>query len=58
MIVDFHSHTRESDGALAPDELVAMIGQGVYDQLLAFMDERSKQPKGTMLPHPVRRVRA
>ena len=40
------------------DELIAMIGQVVYDQLLAFMDERSKQPQGTMLPHPVRRVRA
>lgn len=25
MIVDFHSHTRESDGALAPPELVAMM---------------------------------
>jgi len=25
MIVDFHSHTRESDGALAPEELVAMM---------------------------------
>jgi len=40
------------------DELIAMIGQVVYDQLLAFMDERSKQHQGTMLPHPVRRVRA
>jgi 3',5'-nucleoside bisphosphate phosphatase len=25
MIVDFHSHTRESDGALPPEELVAMM---------------------------------
>jgi predicted metal-dependent phosphoesterase TrpH len=25
MTVDFHSHTRESDGALPPDELVAMM---------------------------------
>ena len=25
MIVDFHCHTRESDGALPPDELVAMM---------------------------------
>jgi 3',5'-nucleoside bisphosphate phosphatase len=25
VIVDFHSHTRESDGALAPEELVAMM---------------------------------
>ena len=25
MIVDFHCHTRESDGALAPEELVAMM---------------------------------
>lgn len=25
MIVDFHSHTRESDGALAPPELVALM---------------------------------
>ncbi|MHB8461803.1 MAG: PHP domain-containing protein [Vulcanimicrobiaceae bacterium] len=27
MIVDFHSHTRESDGALEPPELVAMMRQ-------------------------------
>ena len=25
MIVDFHCHTRESDGALPPEELVAMM---------------------------------
>ena len=33
MIVDFHSHTRESDGALPPEELVAMMrarGVGIF----------------------------
>jgi hypothetical protein len=37
------------------EELVAMVGQSVYDQLLAFMDRRAAQPKGTQLPHPVLR---
>ncbi len=37
------------------EELVAMVGQSVYDQLLAFIDQRTRQPKGTLLPHPVRR---
>ena len=40
------------------EELVAMVGQSVYDQLLAFMDQRALQPKGTLLPHPVRRNKA
>jgi len=37
------------------DELVAMTGQLVYDQLLAYMDNRASQPKGTRLAHPVLR---
>ena len=37
------------------EELVAMVGQSVYDQLMAFMNRRSAQPKGTRLPHPVLR---
>ena len=32
------------------EELVAMVGQSVYDQLLAFIDQRTRQPKGTLLP--------
>jgi hypothetical protein len=40
------------------EELVAMVGQHVYDQLRAYMDKRSAQPKGTRLPHPVMRKRA
>ena len=40
------------------EELVAMVGQVVYDQLLAYMNKRSAQPKGTRLPHPVVRKRA
>ncbi len=40
------------------EELIAITGQSVYDQLLAFMDQRARAPKGTLLPHPVRRVRA
>jgi len=39
------------------EELVAMVGQLVYDQLLAYMNKRSAQPKGTRLPHPVMRKR-
>jgi hypothetical protein len=40
------------------EELVAMVGQTVYDQLLAFMDQRARQPAGTLLPHPVRREKS
>jgi hypothetical protein len=40
------------------EELIAMVGQTVYDQLLAFLDRRTHQPKGTALPHPVRRQKA
>jgi hypothetical protein len=40
------------------EELIAMVGQQVYDQLLAYMDKRAAQPKGTRLPHPVMRKRA
>ena len=35
------------------EELTAMIGPVVYDQLLAYMDRRAVQPKATLLPHPV-----
>ncbi len=37
------------------EELIAMVGQVVYDQLLAYMDRRAAQPKAALLPHPVRR---
>ncbi|MFZ1062278.1 MAG: hypothetical protein WAN30_02275 [Acidimicrobiales bacterium] len=40
------------------EELIAMVGQNVYDQLLSFMDRRARQPKGTLLPHPVRRPKS
>jgi hypothetical protein len=40
------------------EELVAMVGQLVYDQLLAYMNRRAAQPKGTRLPHPVMRKKA
>ena len=40
------------------EELVAMVGQSVYDQLLAYIDQRAAQPKGTRLPHPVLRKKA
>jgi hypothetical protein len=39
------------------EELVAMVGQEVYDKLLAYMNNRAAQPKGTRLPHPVLRRR-
>ena len=39
------------------DELVAMIGQDVYDKLLAHLDERARRPKATRLAHPVLRRR-
>ena len=37
------------------EELVAMIGQTVYDQLLAYMNSRAAKPAATFLPHPVLR---
>ena len=37
------------------EELVAMVGQTVYDQLLAYMDRRRAQPNKTYLAHPVMR---
>ena len=40
------------------EELVAMVGQRVYDQLLAFLDQRAAQPRATRLAHPVVRRRA
>lgn len=40
------------------EELIAMVGQQVYDQLLTYMDSRVKAPRGTLLPHPVLRKKA
>ena len=37
------------------EELVAMTSQLVYDKLLAYLDNRAVQPKGTRLAHPVLR---
>ncbi len=46
MIVDFHSHTRESDGALEPPELVAMMRErGV--EVFAISDHDSLGAYGT-----------
>lgn len=45
MIVDFHSHTRESDGALAPPELVAMMrARGV--QIFSITDHDTMRAYG------------
>jgi hypothetical protein len=40
------------------EELTAMVGRPVYNQLLAYMDSRATRPKGTRLEHPVVRKRA
>lgn len=37
------------------EELIAMVGQKVYDDLLAYMNRRATMPKGTALAHPVLR---
>lgn len=37
------------------EELVAMVGREVYDQLLAYLNSRTKKPAGAFLPHPVLR---
>jgi hypothetical protein len=34
------------------DELVAMVGQKVYDRLYALLERRRRQPSSTRLPHP------
>ncbi len=39
------------------EELIAMVGRHVYEQLLAYLDRRARQPRGTLLPHPVLRKR-
>ena len=35
------------------EELVAMVGQRVFDQLTGFLDRRATQPRSTRLEHPV-----
>jgi hypothetical protein len=40
------------------EELTAMVGKVVYGQLLAYMDNRTAQPKATRLEHPVLRRKA
>jgi hypothetical protein len=40
------------------EELIAMIGQSVYNRLLAYMDGRATQPTATRLAHPVLRKKA
>ncbi len=39
------------------DELVAMIGEDVYQRLLAYIDHRRGQPNSTRVAHPVVRRR-
>ena len=50
MIVDFHSHTRESDGALAPEELVDMMR--ARGATLSFV-ERQVLSSRNVTSHPV-----
>jgi hypothetical protein len=40
------------------EELVAMVGEKVYNRLGAYLDQRRSQPSATRLPHPVVRRRA
>ncbi len=40
------------------DELVEMVGEGIYRRLRAFLDQRAQQPTATRLAHPVVRRRA
>jgi len=40
------------------EELTAMVGRVVYDQLLAYMDSRAARPTATRLEHPALRRRA
>ncbi len=49
----FKSKTRVFDGM--KDELVAMVGQKVYDRLGAYLAQRATQGTATRLPHPVLR---
>lgn len=49
----FSGKTRVVDSMA--EELIAMIGQSVYDQLLAYMNSRAAKPAATFLPHPVLR---
>jgi hypothetical protein len=39
------------------EELVAMVGQRVYDRLFALLERRRRQPSSTRLPHPAVRRR-
>ena len=39
------------------DELIAMIGEDVYQRLLAYIDHRRGQPSSTRVAHPVVRRR-
>ncbi|MGH7707837.1 MAG: PHP domain-containing protein [Vulcanimicrobiaceae bacterium] len=53
MVVDFHSHTRESDGTLAPVELVrAMLDRGV--EIFSITDHDSLSAYGLLGTAPIK----
>ena len=63
---DFHWWCTESPDAFVgsarvvdsmAEELVAMVGQSVYDQLLAYLNHRAAQPRATRVEHPAVRRR-
>lgn len=52
----FVGRTRVADSMR--EELVAMVGDEVYAMLMAHLDRRAAQPRGTRLAHPVVRRRS
>lgn len=40
------------------EELIAMVGQRVYDELLAYLNARAAYPVGTRVPHPALRKKS
>jgi len=51
----FVGRQRVADGMR--DELIAMIGEKVYARLIAYLDQRQRQPSSTRLAHPTVRRR-